>query len=443
MRELFDAYGIPLVPERVAATVDDAVEAARELGFPVVVKTAAAGAHKTETGGIALDLDDEEDVRAAVERIGPPVLVQPMVQGGVELLAGVVEDPVFGPLVAFGPGGVFTELIGEAQFRLAPLSRTDAEDLVLTGKAGRLVPRLPRQAGRRRRCLIDLVLRLARLADDVPEVAELDLNPVIGLPDGCVAVDARVRVAPSSASSAPRPGSACARRLLAASSPRRRPSRPAASCTCRARRRGRPRARDRHRRRARAADVERVVRPLARRDVGVDAIALVAIAGALALREWAAGAVVALMLPGGNALEEAAAGRSRRELTALVARAPRIAHLRRDGDGSNRCRSRTSRSATSSSSAPARSSRSTARSRRRGGPRRVEPDRRAAAGRPPARQPRPQRDGERRRRVRAARDPAGRRERVRGGRPARPRRRSPRRRRSSGSPTATRSSSCR
>ena len=119
-----------------------------------------------------------------------------MVQGGVELLAGVVEDPVFGPLVAFGPGGVFTELIGEAQFRLAPLARTDAEDLVLTGKAGRLVRGFRGKPPADADCLIDLVLRLARLADDVTEVAELDLNPVIGLADRCVAVDARVRVRP-------------------------------------------------------------------------------------------------------------------------------------------------------------------------------------------------------------------------------------------------------
>ena len=98
------------------------VAAARELGFPAVVKTAAAGAHKTESGGVALDLRDEDAVRAAVARIGRPVIVQPFVQGGVELLAGVVQDPVFGPLVAFGPGGVLAELIGEAAFRLAPLT---------------------------------------------------------------------------------------------------------------------------------------------------------------------------------------------------------------------------------------------------------------------------------------------------------------------------------
>ena len=118
---------------------DEAVAAAEALGYPVVVKTAEAGAHKTETGGIALDLTGDDAVRAAAERIGGPVVVQPMVVGGAELLAGLVQDPVFGPLVAFGPGGVFAELIGQASFRIAPLTDVDAEELVSEGKAGRLV----------------------------------------------------------------------------------------------------------------------------------------------------------------------------------------------------------------------------------------------------------------------------------------------------------------
>ena len=92
-RLLLEAYGLPIVGEAVAASVDEAVAAAGDLGYPVVVKSAAAGAHKTETGGVALDLADAGDVRVAVERIGCPVIVQPMVKGGVELLAGVAQDP--------------------------------------------------------------------------------------------------------------------------------------------------------------------------------------------------------------------------------------------------------------------------------------------------------------------------------------------------------------
>jgi acyl-CoA synthetase (NDP forming) len=175
--------------------VDEAVEAAGELGLPVVLKTAAPGAHKTEQGGIALDLRDDEQVRAAAERIGPPLLVQPMISGGAELLAGIVQDPVFGPLVAFGPGGVFAELIGAAAFRIAPLTDVDASELVSEGKAGQLVSGFRGAPAADAAALADLLHRLSRLAEDLPEVAELDLNPVIALLEGYVAVDARIRVA--------------------------------------------------------------------------------------------------------------------------------------------------------------------------------------------------------------------------------------------------------
>jgi acetyl coenzyme A synthetase (ADP forming)-like protein len=193
-RELLLAYGLPLVPERLAANAAEAAAAGDELGYPVVVKTAAAGAHKTELGGIALDLADAAAIRAAVERIGPPVVVQPMVKGGAELLAGIVQDPVFGPLVAFGPGGVLAELIGEASFRIAPLTDVDAAELVTDGKAGRLVAGFRGAPPADRAGLEDLLHRLGALGEGLPAVAELDLNPVLALPDRCLVVDARVRV---------------------------------------------------------------------------------------------------------------------------------------------------------------------------------------------------------------------------------------------------------
>jgi acetyl coenzyme A synthetase (ADP forming)-like protein len=193
VRALLQAYGIPVVGERVADGPEAAVEAARELGFPAVVKTAVAGAHKTETGGVALDLADEDAVTEAAARIGGAVLVQPMITGGVELLAGVLQDPVFGPLVAFGPGGIFAELIGDAGFRIAPLTDVDAEDLVCSGKAGKLVAGFRGRPAADPGALTDLLQRLSRLGESLPQVAELDLNPVVGLPHGCVVVDARVR----------------------------------------------------------------------------------------------------------------------------------------------------------------------------------------------------------------------------------------------------------
>ncbi len=125
-----------------------------------------------------------------------------MVSGGVELLAGIVQDPSFGPLVAFGPGGVLAELIGEAMFRIAPLSDVDAAEMVGAGKAGRLVAGFRGAAAANQGALVDMLERLSALAVDLPELVELDLNPVIAHSDGCVIVDARARVAlvPSSAS---------------------------------------------------------------------------------------------------------------------------------------------------------------------------------------------------------------------------------------------------
>jgi acetate---CoA ligase (ADP-forming) len=199
-RDLLEAYGVPFVAERTAADPRAAAAAAQELGFPVVVKTAEAGAHKTETGGVALGLRTSEEVEEAAARIGGDIVVQPMVSGGAELLAGVVQDPVFGPLVAFGPGGVFAELIGDAGFRLAPLTDVDANHLVRDGKAGRLVAGFRGKPRSDAGALSDLLHRLSKLAEDFPAVAELDLNPVIGMPEGCVVVDARVRIARPQAS---------------------------------------------------------------------------------------------------------------------------------------------------------------------------------------------------------------------------------------------------
>jgi acetyl coenzyme A synthetase (ADP forming)-like protein len=194
VRGLLAAYGLPLVAERVAATVADAVAAARELGYPVAVKTAAPGVHKTERGGVALNLADDDALLAAAEQIGAPLVVQTMASGDAELLVGVVQDPVFGPLVGFGPGGVLAELIGEAAFRIAPLADVDAEELIMGGKAGRLVHGFRSKPPLDADALTAVLHRLSRLAVELPAVVELDVNPLIARADGCVVVDARVRV---------------------------------------------------------------------------------------------------------------------------------------------------------------------------------------------------------------------------------------------------------
>jgi hypothetical protein len=117
-----------------------------------------------------------------------------MERGGTELLAGIAQDSVFGTLVGFGPGGKLAELIGDATFRIAPLTDADAEELVLSGKAGRLVRGFRGAPAAHVQALIDLVHRLSRLGEEIPEVAELDLNPVLARPGGYLVLDARVRV---------------------------------------------------------------------------------------------------------------------------------------------------------------------------------------------------------------------------------------------------------
>jgi acyl-CoA synthetase (NDP forming) len=122
------------------------------------------------------------------------VLVQPMVTGGVEVIMGVVQEPVFGPLVVFGLGGVATEVLGDHSARLAPLTDADAGDLIRSIRAAPLLLGHRGAPAADLAALSDALLRVSRLAGDLPEVAELDLNPVIARPDGVFAVDARIRV---------------------------------------------------------------------------------------------------------------------------------------------------------------------------------------------------------------------------------------------------------
>ncbi len=166
-------------------------------------------------GAVELDLRGADEVRAAMSRLQARfagrmsgVLVEPMITGGVETIVGVVQEPVFGPVVVFGLGGVATDVLGDHAARLAPLTGADADDLihsiraapVLLGQRGGVDPwgRPPQTPLQGQAADIgavrDTLLRVSRLADDLPQVAELDLNPVIARPDGVIAVDARIRV---------------------------------------------------------------------------------------------------------------------------------------------------------------------------------------------------------------------------------------------------------
>jgi acyl-CoA synthetase (NDP forming) len=181
--ELLRCYGIPLAEFTPVGSEDEAVRAFEATAGPVVLKADVPGlARKADAGAVELDLRTEADVRAAYRRLADrfgerqrQVLVQPMIRGGTEVVVGVTDDHVFGPLVVLGLGG-------RRAARLTPLTDVDADKLISEIEG---VPLLQ-----------DLLLRVSRLADDLPEVTELDLNPVIARSDGARVVDARIKATP-------------------------------------------------------------------------------------------------------------------------------------------------------------------------------------------------------------------------------------------------------
>jgi acyl-CoA synthetase (NDP forming) len=202
---LLDCYGIAMASWRLAGTPEEAGAAAVELGGQVALKAVAPGlVHKTEAGAVRLKLDGAEQVRvaagemlAAVGAVGYTVegfLVQRMVEGGIELLVGVVHDPSFGPVVACGAGGTAVELLKDVAVRLTPLTDRDAAGMV---RSLTTFPLLDGYRGAPKAdvaALEELLLQVAALVEAHPEVAELDLNPVRALPEGVAVVDARIRV---------------------------------------------------------------------------------------------------------------------------------------------------------------------------------------------------------------------------------------------------------
>ena len=200
---LLGCYGIPLAELVAVHSEDDAVGVFAAGGVPVVLKADVPGlVHKTEAGGVELGLRTEADVRAAyrrlTERFGGKlhaVLVQPVIGEGTEVIVGVADDHLFGPLVVFGLGGVATEVLADHAARLTPLTDIDADTLIRSIKAAPLLLGYRGSPPADLDALRDLLLRVSRLADDLPEITDLDLNPVIARPDGAFVVDARVKVA--------------------------------------------------------------------------------------------------------------------------------------------------------------------------------------------------------------------------------------------------------
>lgn len=211
-RALLACAQLPVAQGGVAKTEDQATALAREVGFPVAVKLASHQIiHKTEIGGVQLNLTNEDAVRKAFDSIRARlakanqldamegVLVQPMLSGGVEVMVGMTHDPLFGPLFAFGLGGIHVEILGDVRFRITPLTDCDAAQMVREIKGYRLLEGYRGHPAADVEAIEELLLRLSRLVEEIPEISELDLNPIFALPpgQGCKIVDARIRVEPS------------------------------------------------------------------------------------------------------------------------------------------------------------------------------------------------------------------------------------------------------
>lgn len=206
-QKLLSRFRIPVASARVATYREDAIAAAESIGFPVAMKVVSRSiTHKTDVGGVMLDLANEKDVARAyaelVARIGDRldgVLIQKMAPRGLELFIGMTRDPQFGPLVAFGIGGTHVEIFGDVVFRIAPLTVTDADEMIDGIRARKLLDGYRGAPAVDRLAIRNALLAVSRLATEHTEISEIDINPLVALPceHGVLAVDARVRVGSS------------------------------------------------------------------------------------------------------------------------------------------------------------------------------------------------------------------------------------------------------
>lgn len=203
--ELLAAYGIATARSRLVRTPDEAAAAQAELGGPVVVKIAAA-IHKSDVGGVALGLDSPQAaagavtaIRAALTEAGiaeyaAEFLVQEQIRDGMEMIVGVSHDPAFGPLVLAGLGGTTVEVLGDVAVRITPLSNTDVDEMLRSLRSYRLLTGYRQTPPLDVAAFAELLHRVSAMVEDIPEIAELDLNPVFVRQHGAIVADVRIRL---------------------------------------------------------------------------------------------------------------------------------------------------------------------------------------------------------------------------------------------------------
>ena len=197
IERLLDAAGIIRASQAVVTNVDDAVRQASSLGYPVVMKVVGP-VHKSDVGGVALNVSKETEVRAQFERMikikdTTAVLIQPMLSG-IELFAGAKFEPKFGHLVLCGLGGIFIEVLKDVQVGLSPLSSIEVKDMISRLKGYKILLGIRGQEGVDMDKFVEIIVRLSLLVKYAPEIVEMDLNPLLGNMKGVIAVDARIKI---------------------------------------------------------------------------------------------------------------------------------------------------------------------------------------------------------------------------------------------------------
>ncbi len=204
-KELVSHYGIPVTKVKLARSEDEAVAAAQEIGYPVVLKIVSPQVlHKSDVGGVMVNLKDDREVRFAYKTIIDNVrkkvpdaeivgvLVQEFAPQGLELIIGLTRDPQFGPTVMFGLGGIFVEVFEDVSFRVAPLTYEDAEDMIKDIKGYKLLTGYRGSEPVDIDSLKEALVKVGEIGLELDEVVEMDLNPVMAYPNGVMVVDARV-----------------------------------------------------------------------------------------------------------------------------------------------------------------------------------------------------------------------------------------------------------
>lgn len=204
-KQLLAQAGVPVVETILATSLEEAKQVAEKIGYPVVIKVVSADiSHKSDVGGVKIGLVDAEEVgqayqaimanskKALPEAVITGVAVQGMASEGIEVIVGMVRDPQFGPVMMFGLGGIFVELLKDVSFRVLPLAERDARQMVDDIKGQAILDGVRGQASADKAAIRELILNVGQFIEQHPEIQELDMNPVFAYAEGAIAVDARI-----------------------------------------------------------------------------------------------------------------------------------------------------------------------------------------------------------------------------------------------------------